>query len=182
MEGILMSASSESENRVLNASELEIVGDSRSPTIEQLSIEQLKALLHLLRQAHGRAKDMSSRQQREIRGKVDSRGAKRVQDNTGSLEKVQVLFEAIQRVDEELSRRDETNKTTPTQAELSRHALELKLSSQTIQHPDPGRSASEGMRPKKRQEPIKIGTTRKEMGRVTQAGKVAQARKDERNG
>jgi hypothetical protein len=96
--------------------------------------------------------------------------------------KVQLLFEAIQRVDEELSRRDEINTTTPTQAELSRHALELKLSSQTIQHPDPGRSASEGMRPKKRQEPIKIGTTRKEMGRVTQAGKVAQARKDERNG
>ena len=177
-----MSANSESENRLLNASELEIVGDSRSPTIEQLSIEQLKALLHLLRQAHGRAKDISSRQQREIRGKVDSPGAKRVQDHTGSLAKVQVLFEAIQRVDEELSRRDETNKTTPTQAELSRHALELKLSSQTIQHPDPGRSASEGMRPKKRQEPIKIGTTRKEIGRVSQAGKVAQARKDERSG
>jgi hypothetical protein len=94
--------------------------------------------------------------------------------------KVQVLLGAIQRIDEELSRRDEVS--TPTQADLSRHALELKLSSQTIQHPDPGRSASEGMRPKKRQEPIKIGTTKKEIGRVTQAGKVAQARKDDRNG
>jgi hypothetical protein len=177
-----MSANSESENRLLDASELEIVGASRSPTIEQLTMEQLKALVHLLRQAHGRANDISARQQREIHGKVDSRGVKRVQDNTGSMAKVQVLFEALQRVDEELSRRDEINTTTPTQAELSRHALELKLSSQTIQHPDPGRSASEGMRPKKRQEPIKIGTTRKEMGRVTQAGKVAQARKDERNG
>jgi hypothetical protein len=131
MEGISMSANSESENRLLNASELEIVADSRSPTIERLSIEQLKALLHLLRQAHSRAKDISARQQREI-GKVDPRGAKRVQDSTSS------LFEAIQRVDEELSRRDETNKTTPTQAELSRHALELKLNSQTMQHPDPG--------------------------------------------
>ena len=176
-----MSANSESENRLLNAPELEIVADSRSPTIERLSIEQLEALLHLLRQAHSRAKDISARQQREI-GKVDPRGAKRVQDSTSSLAKVQVLFEAIQRVDEELSRRDETNKTTPTQAELSRHALELKLNSQTMQHPDPGRSASEGMRPKKRQEPIKIGTTRKEIGRVSQAGKVAQARKDERSG
>jgi hypothetical protein len=174
-----MSANSESENRLLDASELEIVGATRSPTIEQLSMEQLKALAHRLRQAHGRAKDISVRQQREIRGKVDSRGPKRVQDNTGSLAKVQVLFEAIQRVDEELSSRDEINTTMPTQAELSRHALELKLSSQTIQHPDPGRSASEGMQ---RQEPIKIGTTRKEIGRVSQAGKVAQARKDDRNG
>jgi hypothetical protein len=177
-----MSANSESENRLLDASELEIVGATRSPTIEQLSVEQLKALVHRLRQAHGRAKDISARQQPEIRGKVDSRGAERVLDNTGCMAKVQVLFEAIQRVDEELSRRDEMNTSAPTQADLSRHALELKLSSQTIQHPDPGRSASEGMRPKKRQEPIKIGTTRKEIGRVSQAGKVAQARKDDRNG
>jgi hypothetical protein len=87
-----MSANSESENRLLDSSELEIVGASRSPTIEQLSMEQLKALVHLLRQAHGRANDISARQQREIRGKVDSRGAKRVQDNTGSMAKVQVLF------------------------------------------------------------------------------------------
>jgi hypothetical protein len=175
-----MSANSDSENRLLDASELEIVGATRSPTIEQLSMEQLKTLVHRLRQAHGRAKDISARQQRETREKMDSRGAERVQDNTCSMAKVQVLLGAIQRVDEELSRRDEVS--TPTQADLSRHALELKLSSQTIQHPDPGRSASEGMRPKKRQEPIKIGTTKKEIGRVTQAGKVAQARKDDRNG
>ena len=31
---------------------------------------------------------------------------------------------------------------------------------------------------KKRQTPTKIGTTKKEIGRVSQAGKVAQARKD----
>jgi len=173
-----MSANLESENRLLDVSELEIVGATRSPTIEQLSLEQLKGLVHRLRQAHGRAKDISARQQRKIRGKVDSRGAERVQDNVGSMAKVRLLFEAIQRVDEELSRRD----LATTQAELSRHALELKMSSQTIQHLDPGRSASEGMRPKKRQEPIKIGTTRKEIGRVSQAGKVAQARKDNRQG
>ncbi|HLN11356.1 MAG TPA: hypothetical protein VK281_20700 [Xanthobacteraceae bacterium] len=101
-----MSAHGESENRLLDAAELEMVSATRSPAIEQLSKEQLKALLHRLRQAHDRAKDISARQQREIRGKADPRGAKRVQDNTGSRAKVQVLYEAIQRLDGELSHRD----------------------------------------------------------------------------
>jgi hypothetical protein len=176
-----MSANSESENRFLDVSEKEMVSVTRPPEIEQQSIEQLRALTHRLRHAHGRAKDISARQQREIRGKSDPRGARRVQDNTGSLEKARVLFEALQRVDGELSRREASDKRTPSQAELSRRALELKMSSQTNEHPDPGRSASEGMHPKKRKELFKVGTTRKEIGRVSQAGKVAQARKDSKS-
>ena len=180
-EGISMTANSESENRFLDVLEKEMVSGTRSPEIEQQSIEELRALTHRLRQAHGRAKDISMRQQREIRGKGDPRGAKRVQDNTGSLEKVRVLFEALQRVDGELARREGLDKKPLSQAELSRRALELKMSSQTVEHPDPGRSASEGMRPKKRKELFKVGTTRKEVGRVSQAGKVAQARKDSKS-
>jgi len=176
-----MSTKSQSDNRWLDASESEIVNATRSPEIEQQSIEQLKALTHRLRQAHGRAKDISMRQQREILGKADPRGAKRVKDNAGSVEKVRVLFDAIQRVDAELARREKDSAGAPSQAELARRALELKMSSQTSGHPDPGRSASQGMRAKKREEPFKVGTTRKEIGRVSQAGKVAQARKDSKN-
>jgi hypothetical protein len=177
-----MSASTTSENRLLDASELEMVSATRSPAIEQLSVEHLKALVHRLRQAHGRARDISARQQREMRGKADPRGSRRVRDNTGSVAKVQALFEAIARIDGELSRREDDHTMTPSQAELSRHALEQKLSSQAIQHPDAGRAASEGIRPKEREKPVKVGTTRKEIGRVSQAGKVAQARKDARKG
>ena len=182
MESNPMSANAEPENRLLNASELEIVSATRSPAIEQLPMEDLKVLAHRLRQAHGRAKDISARQRREMRGKIDPRGARRAEDNAGSMVKVQVLFAAIQRIDGELSRREENNSGRPSQAELSRRALELKLSSQVILHPDAGRTVSNGMRPKERQEPIKLGTTGKEIGRVSQAGKVAQARKDARKG
>jgi len=83
-----MSAHAKSENRLLDTSELEIVSATRPPAIEQLTVEQLKTLVHLLRQAHGRAKNIGVRQQREMRGKVDPRGTKRVQDNTGSMAKV----------------------------------------------------------------------------------------------
>ena len=98
-----MSTNTESESRLLNASELTMVGGTRTPEIEQLSKEDLKALLHRLRQAHSRANDISVRQQRELRGKADPRGVRPVQDNAGSVGKVQLLFEAIQRVDKELS-------------------------------------------------------------------------------
>jgi hypothetical protein len=141
---------------------------------------KLRALIHRLRKAHGRAKDISTRQRRELRGKVDPRRSRRVRDNTASMAKVRVLFEAMQRVDQELSRREKNNARTPSQAELSRRALEQKLSSPAKRYPNAGRTASEGIRQKERKKPVKIGTTRKEIGRVSQAGKVAQARKDAR--
>ena len=55
----------------------------------------------------------------------------------------------------------------PSQADLSRHALELKLSGQSEHHPDAGRSASEGKQMKERRTPGKIGTTRKEYWAVS---------------
>jgi hypothetical protein len=173
-----VSAKAESEARALSAEELEIVNATREPEIGQISLDELKSLRKRLRQAHGRAKDIAARQQREMRGKADPRGAEPAQDNTGSMAKVQVLFEAIQRLDAELSRREEADTAPPSQADLSRHALEVKLSGQTEHHPDSGRSASEGKQMKERKTPAKIGTTRKEIGRVSQANKVAQARKD----
>jgi hypothetical protein len=179
---ILMSANTKSEDRLLDASELQMVSATRPRAIERLTMAQLKALVHRLRQAHGRAKDISARQQREMRGKAGPRGTKRVRDNTGSKAKVQVLFEAVRRADAELSRREKNQTGTPNQAELSRRALELKLSGQSKQHPSGGRTASQGIRPKARKKPTKVGTTRREIGRVSQAGKVAQARKDARKG
>ncbi len=179
-------SATEPEDRLLNASELEMVAGTKPPAIEQQSKEELKALLHRLRQAHSRANDIAARQQREIRGKADPHGANPVKENAGTAAKAQALFEAIQRLDTELSRREETPPDSPSQpapgspsqADLARHALELKMRSEPSHHPDPGRSASDGMRPKRRVEEFAGGTTRKEIGQVSQAGKVAQARKD----
>jgi len=169
------------EARLLKAAELDTVNATRHPEIEQLSVEQLKGAAQRLRRAHDRAKDISARQKREMRGKADPRGTKPTRDNTGTLAKAQVLREAIERVEGELSRRENMTMATPTQVELSRHALELKLSHQAPTHPDPGPTASQGMKPKERQKPLRIGPSKGEVGRVSQAGKVAQARKDSGN-
>jgi hypothetical protein len=178
-----MSANTESEDRALNAAELEMVKGSRPPAIEQQTKDELKALAHRLRQAHSRANDIATRQQREMRGKVEPRGAQLATDATGSIAKTQALFDAIRRIDEELSRREEVETGKPSLSELARKALELKMSAQSsAQHPDPGRTAKTGARPKKRIEEFAGGTTRKEIGRVSQANKVAQARKDSGKG
>ena len=173
-----MSANPEPEDRALNAAELEMVKATRPPAIEQQTQEDLKSLGRRLRQAHRRAHDISMRQQREMRGKAEPHGAHPATDAAGSIAKTQALFEAIQRVDRELSRREEIETGKPSPAEFARKALELKMSAEPADHPDSGRAAKTGMPPKKRTEESTGGTSKKEMGRVSQAGKSAQAHKD----
>ena len=67
---------------------------------------------------------------------------------------------------------------TTTQADLSRHALELKLSHPAAPHPGSGPAASKGKQSKERQKPLRVGASKGEVGRVSQEGKVAQVRKD----
>lgn len=173
-----MSDRAQLEARLLDAGELEIVNATRPPSVGQLSVEQLKVLVQRLRRARDKAKDIGARQKREMRGKADPRRTKPTRDNTGTLAKAQVLQESIERVEAELSRRENVTSATTTQADLSRQALELKLSRQAPTHPGSARSASDGMKSKVRQKPLRIGASKGEVGRVSQAGKVSQARKD----
>ena len=175
-----MSEQTQLEARLLGAAELEVVKASRPPAIEQASGEQLKVLARRLRRARDRAEDVAAPEKRKMRGKAHPRGAK--PNNSGRLAKAQVLEEAIERVEEELSRRENLTTATTTQADLSRHALELKLSHPAPPHPGSGLPASAGMKPKERQKPLRVGASKGEVGRVSEEGKVAQARKDSRDG
>ena len=167
--------------RHLKPAEFDIVKTTRHPDIKQLSDGELKIVAQRLRRARDRAKDISAQQKREMRGKADPRRTKRARHHTGQLAKAQVLRKAIQRVEAEMGRRENVAAATPTQAELSQRALKLKLRQQASPHRDPGRSVSSGMKPKERKKPLTVGPSRMKIGRVSQAGKVAQARKDSRN-
>ena len=168
-----------SEDRALNTAELAMVNDTQPPAIERKTREELKALAHRLRQAHSRAHDISSRQQREIRGKAEPHGARRAQENAGNVVKAQLLLDAIHRIDEELSRRDELETGRPSPVRI--RAAEP---SSSRWEPSPviiltlDATASQGIREKKRTEEFAGGTSKREMGRVSQATKVSQARKD----
>ena len=65
-----------------------------------------RSVARRLREAHDRAKDIGTRQAREMRGKGEPRGATPAKDNLGTVAKAQALRDALDRVDAELSRRD----------------------------------------------------------------------------
>ena len=94
------------EARLLTAAELELVAVTRPPAIKSQSVDQLKAAARRLREAHDRAKGIGTRQAREMRGKVEPRGAKPAKDNLGTVAKAQALRDALDRVEAELKRRD----------------------------------------------------------------------------
>ena len=174
-----MKIGQDGENRQLNASERELVKGSQPSEASKLPEPMLKSLLQRLRTAWERARGNAAHQQREMRGKAEPRGVRPVQENAGTVAKADILRSALDRVEGELGQRraEETVIHKPT--ELASHLLEMKLQGGSPVHqPKAGPPNSKGMNSKERQKPPKIGTTRREMGRVSQAGKVSQARRD----
>lgn len=166
-----MNASAEHEDKLLNVAEREMVAETRPPALETLTKTNLQALGKRLREARDRSRRMASQQQREMRGKTDARGAAPARDNTGTEAKVEVLVEALKRVTAALRKLNR-----PTTTETLRKALDAKEAA-TPQHPAPGRTASTGMQPKGSKQPS-VRMDPREVGRVSKATKVAQAKRD----
>jgi hypothetical protein len=167
-----MNKSSETDARLLTLSERKMVSMTREPGIAKRSREELKDLSKRLREARDRASGIARRQRREMRGKSDPRGTKSAKDNTGTLAKTIMLDEALTRVDQALRRID-----APTQPELSLKALEMKRAGRVTHHPAADRSASKGMQAKASIKPT-VRANPREIGRVSKAVKIAQAKRD----
>lgn len=162
----------ELEERLLNLAERDMVALTWPPKVAEMSQDELQALGKRLREARDRYRRIAQRQQREIRGKAEPHGATPAQESAGSFAKTAALVEALKRVTQALR-----SLRAPTQAQLSRKALEMKRAAATTHHPDAGRTAANGMRPKLNGKPT-VGVDPREVGRVSKAGKVAQARRD----
>ena len=166
-----MNASTRDDDRLLNMAEREMVAQTRPPIADALTKEELQALGKRLREARDRSRRIASQQQREMRGKSGPRGAAPARDNTGSEAKTAVLVEALKRVTAALRKLN-----LPTPAQVLRKALEAKQAA-VPQHPSAGRTASKGMRATvSKQRSVRVDP--REVGRVTKANKVAQAKRD----
>ena len=166
-----MNASTRDDDRLLNMAEREMVAQTRPPIADALTKEELQALGKRLREARDRSRRIASQQQREMRGKTGPRGAAPARDNTGSEAKTAVLVEALKRVTAALRK---LNRPTPTQ--VLRKALEAKQAA-VPQHPSAGPTASKGMRATvSKQRSVRLDP--REIGRVSKANKVAQAKRD----
>jgi hypothetical protein len=167
-----MNEPSNPEDRLLSIAEREMVAQTRSPGIASRSKDELQALGKRLREARGRARRIARQQSREISGKARPRGATAARDNTGSEAKAEVLVDALRRVTGALRKL-----TAPTQAELTRKAVARKRAAPTTRYPEAGRTATKGMAPKANSGPS-VKTDPREIGRVSQAVKVAQRKRD----
>ena len=166
-----MNASTKNEDRLLNMPERDLVAQTRPPITDSLAKEELQALGKRLRKARDRSRRIASQQRREIRGKTGPRGAAPARDNTGSEAKTVVLVEALKRVTAALRKFNR-----PTAAQVLRKALDAKQAA-VPQHPSSGRTASKGMRAKiSEQRSVRMDP--REVGRVSKANKVAQAKRD----
>ncbi len=167
-----MSEQSNPEDRLLSAVEHQMVEQTKSPALDELSREALQALAKRLRSARDRALRIGRQQKREIRGKADPKGALPARDNVGTEAKAQVLIEAVNRVTGALRKLN-----APSQSELTPKVAAMKRTAPTPQHPAPGSTASKGMQPKASRRPT-VRLDPREIGCVSQAGKAAQAKRD----
>jgi hypothetical protein len=204
-----MSLQRSSEARLLSAAERDDVELTHYPRLLDLSPHELQALIRRLRAQRDRAQTIGRQQRREMRGKSDVRGAAPARDNRGTIGKAQVLAQALKRANKERARLGDhelpaegphdaapvavdapgpdaaaSSPAEPvvhaTQAELSLKALRMRQAARAARHPSAGNTASTGMH----DHPSHERTVRmdpREIGRVSQATRVAQAHRDAAN-
>lgn len=171
-----MSVPMTTEQRMLTAAEFELVKQTHYPAIMELSEAELADAGRRLRDFRNKARDVARQQRREMRGKANPRGARPASDNTGTTRKQQVFASALKRVNRELER-SAKDRQRAEQGEIARRALELKRANRVRHHPSAGRTASHGMHPIPNTMPSGEADPR-EIGRVSQFVKAAQARRD----
>lgn len=171
-----MSVRISTERRMLRDAEFETVARTHYPDIFNLSGDELAELVSRVRNYRNRARDIARQQRREMRGKAEPRGTRPATDNTGTSIKKQILSNALKRLNREAGRRA-VEERRASQSEIARRALALKRANRVRHHPSAGRTASQGMQPIPSQAPT-VETDPREIGRVSQFVRDAQARRD----
>lgn len=170
-----MGISVSDEKRILTQDEFEVVARTHHPAINELDRAQLGEVAKRLRTFRDKARDIANRQRREMRGKAAPHGARPARDNSGTQRKRRVFAAALKRVNREVGRFDAAERK-PVQADIARRALELKRASRVPQRPAT-RTAGEGPTAKPSDRPT-VESDPREIGRVSQFVKNAQARRD----
>lgn len=175
-----MSIAQSDEKRMLTAAEHDAVSKTHYPAISELSKEELAQAVRLIRDYRDKARDVSRQQRREMRGKAQARGARPARDNTGTEMKASIFAAALKRLNRELRRLEQAERRTD-QVEIARRALEMKRANRVRHHPSAGRTASGGMQPTTNPKRT-VDADPREVGRVSQAVKAGQARRDRKGG
>jgi hypothetical protein len=166
-----MATSKLDERRLMTDEEYTLVEQTHYPVLGKLDDAALKDLTQRLRERRDRARDIAHRQRRDVRGKGRQATTFEKQD-AGNRQKARILGEALTRINSERMHR----KADELRAN-ARRAFALRQGAEAPARPNSGRTARKGMRknPSTRRERI---VNPMDAGRVSQAGKRAQAVRD----
>lgn len=132
------------EERALDRSELALSDAARYPALGEMRDADLSDLVSRLRQRRDRARQIARRQRREMTGRDQPRGATPARDDSGSQDKKRYLAAALRRAEAEVEKRHRA--AEPTQAELSRRALETRIANEgDAHHPSSDPTPNEGV-------------------------------------
>lgn len=175
-----MNLTRKDEARYLDKDERELVDRTHQPELSGLPDDELPDLRKRLRERRDRARDIAAQQRREIRGKGRARGAEEARDDAGSKVKHAVLSHAMKRLNSEVERRRQRDRRAAMVSGL-RESLNRKRAAHTKAGLPGGdnRTAGKGMRAKPSKAREKLSDPR-EVGRVSQAVKKGQAKRDSR--
>jgi hypothetical protein len=172
-----MDRSLKQERQLLSAEEFTLVEKTHQPFLELLSDTDLAALRKLVRARRDRTQEIAARQRRELRGKSDPKGARAATDDTGTWGKRDLLAAAMQRLDQEVARREQKSARQDLIDSAAR-ALELRRASQAkAAHPFAGRTANQGMQAKASGRP-QVPRNPAKAGAISQHTKNMQAKRD----
>ena len=171
-----MGVAAAGERSLLNESEFDMVTRSHYPSLTGATRPELVDLARLLREQHSRSQDIIRRRRRVRRGKAEPRsGADLQASERGLSAKKQVFARALKRVNNRLDHLSTVERQEQALGNL-RAALERKRDARS-NRPDPGRTANEGMRAVENPKNT-VDTDPREIGRVSQFVRDAQARRD----
>jgi hypothetical protein len=169
-----MSTTIAAERALLSHDEFKLVEATHHPAVSRLSASDLRAGRGELRALHEKARTLSRRKRRESKGRSEPRASGGGEGHVRR--RKQVFAQALKRLNRELHRAEKAEAVDITVAG-ARRALALKRASRGARHPSAGQTANAGMTAKASGRDT-VEMNRAEIGRVSKATKVAQAKKD----
>jgi hypothetical protein len=173
-----MAMSCKLERSLVSHEEQAVILNSHHPEIYALDLAGLKALQGQLRQMRDKERALTRHKQRERRGKAEPRGGSFPGTVEHPLQRKQIFASALKRVNREIER-TRTLQARAANVEAARRALQMRRAANFTAYPAPGDTPNPGMisRPSRRRMTTVPG---KRIGSISQATKVAQARRDSR--
>jgi hypothetical protein len=166
------------ERSLLSHEENETIRLTHHPAIYEVEAVELEAMRPRLRKMHEKERTLGRHKRRETRGKAEPRGTSFPGNAEHASERKQVFAAALKRVNAELRRLHNLAARTAN-VEAARKALALHRAANFGPYPPAGATADEGMvaNASKRRRKIIAGAN---VGRISQANKIAQAARDAR--